>query len=48
MSDALGYEGKQVVMTGAATGMGAAAAELLVELGAEVFALDIWESKMSS
>ena len=45
MSDALGYEGKQVVMTGAATGMGAAAAELLVELGAEVFALDIADVK---
>jgi NAD(P)-dependent dehydrogenase (short-subunit alcohol dehydrogenase family) len=41
MSDALGYEGKRVVMTGAASGMGAAAAHLLVELGAEVHALDI-------
>jgi NAD(P)-dependent dehydrogenase (short-subunit alcohol dehydrogenase family) len=39
--DALGYKGKTVVMTGAASGMGAAAAHLLVELGAEVHALDI-------
>ena len=45
MSDALGYQGKQVVITGAATGMGAAAAELLVELGAEVTALDIADVK---
>ena len=41
MKDALGYEGKSVVMTGAASGMGAAAAHLLVDLGAEVHALDI-------
>ncbi len=43
MKDALRYEGKTVVMTGAASGMGAAAAHLLVELGAEVHALDIGE-----
>ena len=43
MRDVLGYEGKQVVITGAATGMGAAAAQLLVDLGAEVHALDIAE-----
>ena len=41
MKDVLGYEGKTVVMTGAASGMGASAAHLLVELGAEVHALDI-------
>ena len=41
MRDILGYEGKTVVITGCATGMGAAAAELLVELGAEVHALDV-------
>jgi NAD(P)-dependent dehydrogenase (short-subunit alcohol dehydrogenase family) len=41
MKDALGYAGKQVVITGAASGMGAAAAQLLVDLGAEVHALDI-------
>ena len=41
MQNVLGYEGKTVVMTGAASGMGAAAAHLLIELGAEVHALDI-------
>jgi NAD(P)-dependent dehydrogenase (short-subunit alcohol dehydrogenase family) len=41
MKGALGYEGKTVVITGAASGMGAAAAYLLVDLGAEVHALDI-------
>ena len=41
MRDILGYQGKTVVITGCATGMGAAAAELLVELGAEVHALDV-------
>lgn len=45
MSDVLGYAGKKVVITGAATGMGAAAAELLVDLGAEVHALDIADVK---
>jgi NAD(P)-dependent dehydrogenase (short-subunit alcohol dehydrogenase family) len=41
MRDILGYRGKTVVVTGAATGMGAAAARLLVDLGAEVHALDV-------
>ena len=41
MKDVLGYEGKKVVITGAASGMGASAAQLLVDLGAEVHALDI-------
>src|SRR5262245_25114319 len=41
MKDVLGYEGKRVIVSGAASGMGAATAELLVELGAEVHALDI-------
>ena len=41
MHDVLGYEGKQVVVTGAASGMGAATAALLVELGAEVIGLDV-------
>ena len=45
MSNVLGYEGKTVVITGCATGMGAAAAELLVELGAEVWGLDIGDVK---
>ena len=41
MSNTLGYENKNVVITGAASGMGKAAAEKLVELGANVYALDI-------
>lgn len=41
MSDVLGYAGKNVVVTGAASGMGQAAAQLLVEQGANVYALDI-------
>ena len=41
MNDVLGYQGKTVVVTGAASGMGMAAAERLVALGAEVYALDI-------
>lgn len=36
-----GYEGKTVVITGAASGMGRAATELLIELGAKVHAVDI-------
>ena len=39
----LGYEGKKVVVTGAASGMGEAAARILGELGAEVHAIDINE-----
>ena len=41
MKDALGYEGRSVVVTGAASGMGQAAAQILVDLGATVTALDI-------
>lgn len=41
MSDILGYKGKHVVITGAASGMGQAAAQLLVDCGAQVHALDI-------
>ena len=41
MEDALGYAGKRVIVTGAASGMGEAAARILVDLGAEVTALDI-------
>lgn len=36
-----GFEGKTVVITGAASGMGRAATELLIGLGAEVHAVDI-------
>ena len=39
--DVLGYEGKRVIVTGAGSGMGAATARLLVELGAEVHAIDV-------
>src|SRR5215471_2776295 len=41
MDDVLGYEGASVVVTGAASGMGAAAAQILTDLGAQVTALDI-------
>lgn len=41
MDNVLGYEGKRVVVTGAATGMGAAATRILLDLGAEVIAADI-------
>ena len=41
MRDILGFEGKRVVVTGAASGRGEAAARLLVDLGAEVHALDV-------
>jgi len=41
MRDLLGYAGKTVVVSGAASGMGAAVAETLVDLGAAVHALDL-------
>ncbi len=41
MKDAIRYDGKRVVITGCATGMGQAAARLVHELGGEVHALDI-------
>jgi len=41
VNDALGYAGRRVVVSGAASGMGEATARILVELGAEVHALDI-------
>ncbi len=43
MDDLLQYQGKRCVVTGAASGMGAATAALLAELGAEVIGLDIAE-----
>ena len=43
MTDILAYSGRRVVVTGAFSGMGEAAARLLVDLGAEVWALDIKE-----
>src|ERR1700716_3321327 len=41
MDDVLGYAGRTAVVTGAASGMGAATAQILVDLGAEVTAIDI-------
>ena len=41
MRDNWGYGGKVCVVTGAASGMGKAAAEMLVDLGAKVYALDV-------
>lgn len=38
--DAFRYDGRRVVVVGAASGMGAAAAELLVDAGADVVAMD--------
>ncbi len=38
--DLFRYDGKRVVVVGAATGMGNAAARLLVDAGAEVVAMD--------
>jgi NAD(P)-dependent dehydrogenase (short-subunit alcohol dehydrogenase family) len=41
VKDVLQYEGKRVIVTGAASGMGAATAQILVDLGAEVHTIDI-------
>lgn len=41
MEDVLGYKGKRVVVTGSASGMGEAAARILVDIDAEVIGLDI-------
>lgn len=43
MHDPLQYEGKRVVVTGAASGMGESCATILTELGAEVHGIDIKE-----
>ncbi|GAB6276352.1 MAG: coniferyl-alcohol dehydrogenase [Rectinema sp.] len=42
-TDLWGYRGKTVVIDGAASGMGLAATKFLIDLGAEVYALDIKE-----
>jgi NAD(P)-dependent dehydrogenase (short-subunit alcohol dehydrogenase family) len=47
MADILKYEGKRCVVTGAASGMGGACAQILSDLGAEVYALDIQDIKAS-
>ena len=44
MHDVLQYEGKRVVVTGCASGMGAATAAILGELGAHVIGLDVKET----
>lgn len=43
MKDYLNYTGKTCVVTGAASGIGRATAEMLVDLGAKVYTLDIRE-----
>ena len=43
MKDYFGYNGQVCVVTGAASGMGKATAEMLVDLGADVYALDLVE-----
>jgi NAD(P)-dependent dehydrogenase (short-subunit alcohol dehydrogenase family) len=45
-SDELGYQGKTVAVTGVASGIGEATAQLLGELGAEVIGLDIAEPRV--
>ena len=41
MKDYLGYKDKTCVVTGASSGMGKATVEMLVDLGAKVYALDL-------
>jgi len=47
MENVLGYAGKRVIVSGAASGMGAATTALLMELGAEVHAVDIKKPEMT-
>src|ERR1700722_17705949 len=47
MDDVLGYAGRHVVVTGAASGMGAATAAILTKLGARVTALDVRPTEVS-
>jgi NAD(P)-dependent dehydrogenase (short-subunit alcohol dehydrogenase family) len=47
MDDVLGYAGKQVVVTGAASGMGEATAQVLVDLGADVIGIDLNPTKVA-
>src|SRR5580704_14821453 len=44
--DAFRYDGKRVLVVGGATGMGAAAAELALDAGAEVVVMDFAEVKL--
>src|ERR1700692_3267697 len=41
MSDAFRYDGKQVLVVGGATGMGAATAQMVAGLGAEAIVMDV-------
>ena len=41
MKDYLGYKDKICVVTGAASGMGKATCEILIDLGAKVYAMDL-------
>jgi NAD(P)-dependent dehydrogenase (short-subunit alcohol dehydrogenase family) len=41
VNDPLGYENKTVVVTGVASGMGRAAAQILIDVGANVIGLDV-------
>jgi NAD(P)-dependent dehydrogenase (short-subunit alcohol dehydrogenase family) len=45
--DAFGFDGKRVLVVGGATGMGAAAAELALDAGAEVVVMDFAEVKLA-
>src|SRR3954469_9189855 len=45
--DAFRFDGKRVVVVGGATGMGAAAAELALDAGAEVVVMDYAEVKLA-
>jgi NAD(P)-dependent dehydrogenase (short-subunit alcohol dehydrogenase family) len=44
--DAFRFDGKRVLVVGGATGMGAAAAELALDAGAEVVVMDFAEVKL--
>jgi NAD(P)-dependent dehydrogenase (short-subunit alcohol dehydrogenase family) len=47
VQDVLRYAGKRVIVTGAASGMGAATAQVLVDLGAEVHTIDIKQPEVT-
>jgi NAD(P)-dependent dehydrogenase (short-subunit alcohol dehydrogenase family) len=47
MDDVLGYKGKHAVVTGAASGMGAATASALIDLGANVTAIDVKPTELA-
>ena len=47
MKDYFGYNNKICVVTGAASGIGKATVDLLLELGAKVYALDIAKTPLT-